>query len=333
MNLRGKNLLVTGGAGFIGSHLVDRLILEEPAALVVVDNLWLGRLSNLESARAAYPALKFYRVDVAKARAMKNILEKEHIDVVFDLATIPLPASLTRPKWSARQIYEMALDICELGRLGYYDRLIHCSSSEVYGSAAYVPMDEEHPLLARTPYAAAKAAADLLVRSYQDTFGLKAMIVRPFNNYGPRQNDKNYAGVIPIVIRRILAGKAPIIYGDGEQTRDYSFVTDVADGIARLAQTDAALGQVVNIASGQEISVNRLVRGIAAAMNYDGPIEYAAERPGDVRRHLAAIDRARALIDYKPLTPLEIGLKRTVEWYLGQIEHSVQSSKPVAKAR
>ncbi len=316
MELGGKSLLVTGGAGFIGSHLTDRLIRERPGNLVVVDNLWLGRLSNLDAAFAAFPGLKFYRTDITNVRALRDILRAEEVDIVFDLATIPLPASLVRPKWSARKIYEMALTVCELGRQGYYQTLVHCSSSEVYGTATYVPMDEEHPLLARTPYAAAKAAADLLVQSYQHTFGLDATIVRPFNNYGPRQNDANYAGIIPIVIRRIRAGQVPVIFGDGEQTRDYSFVTDVADGMVRVAANDAARGGVLNLASGEEITVNRLVRGLAAALDYDGPIEYAPDRPGDVRRHLAGIARAQRLIDYRPQTELETGLERTVAWYL-----------------
>ncbi|NOZ73694.1 MAG: NAD-dependent epimerase/dehydratase family protein [Chloroflexi bacterium] len=316
MELQGKSILVTGGAGFIGSHLVDRLIRENPGNLVVVDNLWLGKLANLKAAFDAFPALKFYQEDSASPRAMSRIFREEEIEIVFDLATIPLPASLVRPKWSARQIYEMALNMCELGRKGLYRTLIHCSSSEAYGSAAYVPMDEAHPLLARTPYAAAKAAADLLVQSYQHSFALDATIIRPFNNYGPRQNDQNYAGIIPIVIHRILEGQAPVIYGDGEQTRDYSFVMDVADGMVRVAKSDEARGSVINIASGEEVTVNRLVQGIAAAMNYDGPIIHAEERPGDVRRHLADVSRARTLIGYQPQTVLEDGLRQTVAWYL-----------------
>ncbi len=315
MELQGRSVLVTGGAGFIGSHLLDRLIQEQPDNLVVVDNLWLGKLSNLDSAYQAYPALRFYEEDTASTRAMSHIMRRESIEVVFDLATIPLPASLKRPKWSARQIYDMALIICELGRRGLYRTLIHCSSSEAYGTSAYAPMDEAHPLLARTPYAAAKAAADLLVQSYQHTFALDATIVRPFNNYGPRQNDQNYAGIIPIVVRRVLAGQAPVIYGDGEQTRDYSYVTDVVDGMVRVATTDAAHGMVVNIASGEEVSINRLVIGIATAMQYDGPIYYKPDRPGDVRRHVAGIERARALVAYRPVTSLEEGLQATIDWY------------------
>ena len=209
MVLSGRSLLVTGGAGFIGSHLTDRLLREQPGNLVVVDNLWLGKLANLESAFAAFPGLKFYQTDITNVRALRDILRREEVEIVFDLATIPLPASLVRPKWSARTIYDMALTLCELGRQGYYRTLIHCSSSEVYGTAKYVPMDEDHPLLVRTPYAAAKAAADLLVQSYQHTFGLDATIIRPFNNYGPRQNDANYAGIIPIVIRGFGPGSRP----------------------------------------------------------------------------------------------------------------------------
>ena len=326
MELRGASVLVTGGAGFIPSHVVDRLIQEQVANLVVVDNLWQGRLSNLDDARQRFPALRFYQEDCTNARAMARILREEEIDVVFDLATLPLPASLVRPKWTARNIYAMALNICELGRRGFYRTLIHTSSSEVYGTAAYVPMDEAHPLLARTPYAAAKAAADLLVQSYQHTFGLDAAIIRPFNNYGPRQYDEGYAGIIPIVIQRIRAGKAPVIHGDGEQTRDYSFVTDVADAIVAIAKTDAARGGVMNVASGEEVSVNRLVRGIADALGYTGPIEYAPPRPGDVRRHLADVSRARDLIDYRPRTDLETGLRRTVAWYL-QRDDEVRSDE------
>lgn len=317
MSLAGKSLLVTGGAGFIGSHLVDRLIREAPGNLVVVDNLWLGREANLDQARQAFPGLTFYRVDVRQARTMAAILRREETEIVFDLATIPLPASLVRPKWSARAIYDMAATLCELGRRGLYRTLIHCSSSEVYGTAAYVPMDETHPLLPRTPYAAAKAAADLLVQSYQHSFGLDATIVRPFNTYGPRQNDQNYAGIIPIVVRRVLAGQPPVIFGDGEQTRDYSFVTDVADGIVRVAMTPAARGGVINLAGGEEVTINRLVRTLTTILGYDGPIAYAAPRPGDVRRHLADISRARQLLGYRPQTDLETGLRRTVAWYLG----------------
>ena len=315
MNLRSKSILVTGGAGFIGSHLVDRLIHEQPGNLVVVDNLWLGKRSNLEKAFDAYPGLKFYAVDCTRAQAMSDIMQNEAIEVVFDLATIPLPASLTRPKWSAQTIYDMAANLCELGRRGLYHTLIHCSSSEAYGTAAYVPMDEDHPLMVRTPYAAAKAAADLLVQSYQHTFGLDATIVRPFNNYGPRQNERNYAGIIPIVVRRIMAGQPPIIHGDGQQTRDYSFVKDIADGIVQVAQTDAARGQVINLASGEEITINALVKAIAATMGYEGAIEHTPARPGDVRRHLAGVERARRLIGYHPRTSLEEGLRQTVAWY------------------
>jgi len=319
LTLTGKSVLVTGGAGFIGSHLVDRLIAERPGRLIVVDNLFLGKRENLEEARRAYPSLRFYPEDVSRPQTMRRILEEEEVEIVFDLATIPLPASLRRPKWASRSILEMALNVCELGRQGMYRTLIHCSSSEAYGSAQYVPMDEAHPLAVETPYAAAKAAADLLVRSYARTFGLDTVIVRPFNTYGPRQNERQYAGVIPIVIRRILAGQAPVIYGDGEQTRDYTFVTDIAEGMVAASRSEAARGRVINLASGQEVSVNRLVRLICQALGYEGEIHHAPPRPADVRRHLADASLAHSLLGWRPRVSLEEGIARTVHWYVSRL--------------
>ncbi len=315
MEIAGKSVLVTGGAGFLGSHLVDRLIAERPARLVVVDNLFLGKRENLAEAQRAYPGLRLYVADVTRPALIRRILRQEAIDIVFDLATVPLPASLERPKWASRCIYEMALTLCELGRQGAYQTLIHCSSSEAYGSAQYVPMDEDHPLAVETPYAAAKAAADLLVRAYGRTFELDATIVRPFNTYGPRQNERQYAGVIPLVIRRILAGKPPVIYGDGEQTRDYTYVTDVVEGIVAAARHEGARGRVINLARGEEVSINRLVRLICDALGYAGEIQYAPPRPADVRRHRADASLARTLLGWRPRVPLEEGIARTVRWY------------------
>ncbi len=320
MEIEGRSVLVTGGAGFIGSHLVDRLIAERPARLVVVDNLFLGKRENLVDARRAYPDLRLYVVDAARPGVMRRILREEAVEIVFDLATIPLPASLQRPKWASHSIYEIALNLCELGRQGAYRTFIHCSSSESYGTAQYIPMDENHPLAVKTPYAAAKAAADLIVCSYVRTFGLDATIVRPFNAYGPRQNERQYAGIIPMVIRRILAGQPPIIYGDGEQTRDYTFVTDIVEGIVAAARHEGTRGRVVNIAMGEEVSINRLVRLICQELGYAGEIRHAPPRPGDVRRHRADSTLARSLLGWRPRVPLEEGIARTVRWYQGQGE-------------
>lgn len=315
MELKGKSILVTGGAGFIGSHLIDRLIKESPSNLVAVDNLFLGKRENLADAFASFPKLKFYEDTICDMERMRDILKREKVDVVFDLATIPLPCSLEKPHWSADEIYRMMLVICELCREGVFKTLLHCSTSEVFGTAVYVPMDEDHPLKVETPYAAAKAGADLLLRSYHETFGIDTVIVRPFNNYGPRQNEKSYAGIIPLTIRRILAGETPVIFGDGKQTRDFIYVTDTAEGFVAAVKNESLRGRSVNIASGEELSVNRLVELISREMGYTGKPKFAPKRPADVLRHMADVKLAKQALGFKLKVSVEDGIRQTVAWY------------------
>jgi len=323
VKLTGKSVLVTGGAGFIGSHLAERIAQEAPKKLVVVDNLFLGKEVNLYLTRERFPGLKFYKQDATDYDAMKRIISNEAIDVVYNLAVVPLPTSLHMPLWAIDVNVTITTVFCELLREGYYQTLIHFSSSEAYGSAQYVPMDEKHPLLPTTPYAASKAASDHAVLSYWKTFGIDIAVVRPFNNFGPRQNEGTYAGVIPIVIRRALQGIPVIIYGDGEQVRDFIFVREVADAAVRIYEESATRGQVINIATGEELSINRLVRAILEILDIDIPIIHEACRPGDVRRHCGAVDLARRLIGFQPHVALNDGLAETVNWYrrkLGTVE-------------
>jgi len=315
MALQDKSILVTGGAGFIGSHLVDRLILERPSKLVVVDNFFLGKEANLKEAKANYPQLKIYRQDASDYEAMRRIMKDEGIQVVFNLAIVPLPASLIQPKWSYEQNITITLCLCELARNRAFESLIHFSSSEAYGTCQQVPMDENHPLNPTTPYGASKAASDLLVLSYVNAFNIDASIIRPFNNYGPRQNEGNYAGVIPLTIKRLLSGGAPVIYGDGEQTRDYIYVTETAGAAIDLYNCPKSRGKVLNIGSGSEISINTLVKLIAQYLDCDRSIIYEEDRPGDVRQHVADIHLAEDLIGFKPKIDLEEGLKYTIDWY------------------
>ncbi len=312
--LSGKSILVTGGAGFIGSHLVERLVVECPSRISVVDNLFLGQEPNLDPARRIFPNLTLYVADACDYAAMKRILKEQQVDVVYDLAVVPLPASLTKPRWTVDSNVKMTTVLCELLREREYDTLVHFSSSEAYGSAQYVPMDERHPLGPTTPYAASKAAGDHIVLSYRKTFGLDAAILRPFNNYGPRQNEAAYAGLVPTVVQRALNKEAITIFGDGEQTRDFVFVRDVADAAVRVYQEPATRGQVINIASGQETSVNTLVREILVALGSDARITHVAPRAGDVRRHCGGVQLARDLIAFTPATSLHDGLRETVAW-------------------
>ena len=316
LSLKGKHVLVTGGAGFIGSHLVDRIARENPAKLIVVDNFFLGREENLSEARKAYPDLKIYRMDASDLAAMLQIVTSEKIEVVFDLAVIPLPTSLDFPTWTIEKNIGIASTFCELARRCAIQTLVHSSSSEAYGTAIHVPMNENHPLVPCTPYAASKAACDHIVLSYRETYNIDAVVVRPFNNFGPRQNSGSYAGIIPIVVRRIL-NQTPIeIFDDGEQTRDFIFVRDTVDAMVKIYEEEKTRGQVINISSGRETSVNSLVAQLMAVMNApDHPVFHSAARRGDVRRHCGDVTRMKELTGFEPLAISSETLAETVEWY------------------
>jgi len=315
LSLKGKSVLVTGGAGFIGSHLVDRIIREEPENLVVVDNFFLGKESNLKDAKRYRPNPKIYNHDASDCEMMRKVFDDESVEVVFNLAVVPLPVSLSKPRWAFEQNVGITATMCELAREDCYKTLIHFSSSEAYGSSEYAPMDEKHPSHCTTTYAASKAASDQLVFAYCTNFGIDASIVRPFNNYGPRQNEGSYAGIIPLTIKRILAGESPVVYGDGKQTRDYLFVTDTADAAVRVYECKSTRNKLLNIASGEETPIEYLVRTIAELMNCHRGIKYEKERPGDVRRHIANTFLAEDMLGFRPTLDMKAGLKITIEWY------------------
>jgi len=318
LKLKGKSVLVSGGAGFIGSHLVDRLLLEEPSKITIVDNFFLGREENLQDAFAKRADLAVRRLDASDLAAMQDVVTERDVDVVFDLAIVPLPTSLDYPVWTLATNIGIATTFCELARRGLIQTLVHCSSSETYGTARGVPMTEEHPQDAITPYAASKSAADSIIAAYIRTFGIDAVIVRPFNNFGPRQNPGSYAGIIPIVIQRVAAGLPIEITGDGNQTRDFIYVKETVDLIVRAYEVVESRGLALNVATGLETSINDLVRGLLDVLDAaDHPIIYTPERAGDVRRHCADVSRARALLGLHPHPLSKAQLRETVDYYLG----------------
>ncbi|MBE3101915.1 MAG: GDP-mannose 4,6-dehydratase [Firmicutes bacterium] len=319
MNLNNKSIIVTGGAGFIGSHLVDRLISEQPKELIVCSNFFLGKESNLTDALRKFPKLKIVKVDVSDYGEMRQILEKYSVDIVFNLAVIPLPTSLEKPEWTFSENVNMTLNLCKLAREDKFKSLIQFSSSEAYGSALYSPMDEQHPINPETPYAASKAATDHLAFSYGRTFGIDVKIIRPFNNYGPRQNWGNYAGIIPLSIKRILENAPLTIFGDGLQTRDYIFVTDTAEAAVAISKTANARNKVINVGTGQEITVLNLLKLIADKMNYKKEFIFKEARPGDVRRHIADTKLLKKLTGFEPKVKIEEGIKKTIDWYKANI--------------
>jgi UDP-glucose 4-epimerase len=313
--LKDKNVLVTGGAGFIGSHLCDAIMKEPVANLISVDNLFLGKESNLDKAKK-FDNFIFEQFDITNFNKTQNLIDKYDIDVIFHLAVIPLEVSIERPVWCFDQNVHMTQSILEaIRKLNKPISLVAYSSSEAYGSAVYTPMDEMHPLLPHTPYAASKAASDLMVYSYFETFDFDVTIIRPFNNYGPRQNEGSYAGVIPLTIKRILNGEKPIIYGDGKQTRDFIYATDTAKATIDVYKNEESRGEIINLASGKQIKIEKIIKIICDELKYTGNIEYRERRPGDVQVHEGSIEKAKQLVDFKPSINFTKGIKLTIDWY------------------
>ena len=318
MHVTDRSVLVTGGAGFIGSHLVDQIIHRNPSRVTIVDNYFLGLDANLAGALGSRSDVEVVRLDASDLAAMQDVVAQRGVETVFDLAVVPLPTSLAFPEWTVRTNVGIVTTFCEIARRGLIDRLVHLSSSEAYGTARYVPMDETHPHDAITPYAASKSAGDHIIQSYAQTFGIDATVIRPFNNVGPRQNPGSYAGIIPIVVRRVLAGEPVTIYGDGEQTRDFVYVEETADFIVRIHDSDRCRGQVINVATGVETSINHLVRRILLVMEAPNhPVMHQGERPGDVRRHCADVSRLQNLLGSTPRALDDDALAKTVNWYRG----------------
>lgn len=317
-DIAGKTVLVTGGAGFIGSHLVDRLFKEDAAHVVVIDNMFLGSEDNLSAAQAT-GRLSFYKDDAEFTTSLDYIFQRHTVDIVFNCATKALNYSFMNPANAFSTNVTVALNLLELQRRGAFKTLCHFSTSEVYGTAVYEPMDEKHPRNPTTTYAAGKAAADLAVESFVHMFGLDAIIVRPFNNYGPRQNHKGLlAGVIPITAWRILKNDSPEIHGDGQQSRDFIHVSDTVDAVVKLFRVLPA-GESVNISTDNQITIGALVTRIASILGYKGEILRKPARAADVLCHNASNQKVHSLIDYS-LTDFDTGLRETLDWYVNRFK-------------
>lgn len=312
--LGGATALVTGGAGFIGSHLVDALLEHDPAAVIVIDNFANGSIENLQAALRD-PRVRLVESDARDSSVVDPLLAEA--DVVFHLACLGVRHSLHDPRENHDVNATMTLDLLESAMAAHVERFVHVSSSEVYGSAQYAPMDERHPTLPETVYGGAKLAGEAYARAAFRTHGFPVTVARPFNAYGPRSHFEGDSGeVLPRTIVRVLAGEPPIVFGDGQQSRDFTHVTDTARGILALAEAEDAVGQTVNIGSGHDVTVNELVEVVLRAAGRDdlAPV-HLDPRPGDVRRLLADSTLMQALTGCTPRVSFQQGARDLVGWF------------------
>ena len=316
-DIKNSTILVTGGAGFIGSHLVDRLIQEGAKEVIIIDNMFLGSEENIKD--AVLKGAILYKDDIEIRSSLEYIFEKHDIDIVFNCATKALNYSFVNPKNAFDTNVNGILNILEHQRKGDFKTLIHFSTSEVYGTAVYEPMDEKHPINPTTTYAAGKAAADIAVNSWINMYDIDAFIVRPFNNYGPRQNYKGYmAGIIPITAFRILNHINPEIHGSGLQSRDFIYVLDTVDAIIKL-YSKMKKGDSINISTDGQISMKEVISKIVDIMDYKDEVLNKPARGADVECHNASNEKVKSMIDYQ-LTSFDEGLVKTVQWYQDNIK-------------
>jgi UDP-glucose 4-epimerase len=309
MELRGKQVLVTGGAGFIGSHLVDQLT---GCSVHVLDDLSTGKNENLATARAR-SNVEFVQGDIRDRSLVAELMRDT--EVVFHLACRGVRHSIGNPIESHQVNAEGTLNVLQAARQAGVERFVHVSSSEVYGTARYAPMDENHPTFPETIYGGAKLAGEAYARAYHQTYGLATTVVRPFNNFGPRSHHEGDCGeVIPRFLIWALNGRSPIIFGDGSQTRDFIFVEETAHWLCRVAECDALIGQTLNLGSGKETSVNQLAKIVYDEVGVaDVKPDFQPRRPGDVQRHLADIRQAQELLNFSTRIDVRAGIRRLVQ--------------------
>lgn len=305
-------VVVTGGAGFIGSELVHHL-LSRGFIVVVVDNLINGKREHLDGVLGKQVQLVV--ADIRDNRRMAELMQG--VDVVFHLACLGVRHSIHSPAENHEVNASATLGLLSTAMAAGVRRFVYVSSSEVYGTARWVPMSEEHPCFPMTVYGASKLAGESYTRAFYKTYNYPTVVVRPFNTYGPRCHHEGDSGeVIPKFLLRCMAGRPMIIFGDGTQTRDFTYVTDTARSICLAGLSKDAVGETINLGSGMEITINDLASEIASAAGKpDAVVIHTDPRPGDVRRLCVDNRKARDLLGFQPKVTLREGLAILSDWY------------------
>jgi UDP-glucose 4-epimerase len=305
-----SSYLVTGGAGFIGSHLTEELV-RRGHRVRVVDSLVTGKRVNLDHIRD----VEFLEGDLAESDVAAKAVEG--MDYVLHQAAIPsVPRSVKDPVTSHRANVDASLNVLIAARDADVKRLVYAGSSSVYGDAATLPKREDMPPNPLSPYALQKLVAERYGRMFTRLYGFETVSIRYFNVFGPRQDPGSpYSGVISLFARALIEGRQPMVYGDGEQTRDFTYVSNVVDGVLRACEAPMAAGEVINVATGGRVSINELLRTMNRIAGTEVTATYQPARMGDVRDSQADITKAKALLGYTPTVGLEEGLRNTLAWF------------------
>ena len=312
--------LVTGGAGFIGSHLAEELV-RRGHRVRVADSLITGNRRNLSH----IPGVDFLEGDLADVSVAQRAVAG--MDYVLHQAAIPsVPRSVKDPITSNRANIDASLNVLVAARDAGVKRLVYAGSSSAYGNTPTLPKREDMPAHPLSPYALQKLVAEQYGQMFTALYGFEVVTIRYFNVFGPRQDPGSpYSGVISLFATALLEGRQPTIYGDGEQTRDFTYVANVVDGVLRACEANGASGEVINVATGGRISLNQLLRVMNGIVGTNLQAIYKEERAGDVKDSQADITKAKRLLGYEPTVSLEEGLKHTLKW--------CRSERPAAAGR
>jgi len=303
--------LVTGGAGFIGSHIAERLV-ERGDSVVVLDNLSTGKVENLAGCR---DRITFIEGDLRDLDFVKSACRG--VDYVLHQGALAsVPRSIADPIASNEVNLNGTLNVLAAAREARVRRVVYAASSSVYGDTPTLPKQEDMPADPLSPYAVSKYAGELYCQAFVRLYGIETVVLRYFNVFGPRQDPTSqYAAVIPLFISALQRGEAPRVFGDGEQSRDFTYVANVVEANLLACQAPDASGRVINIACGERITINDLIRALQQLLKVDTDPVYDQPRPGDVKHSVADITRARELLGYETVVAFEEGLRRTAEWF------------------